>query len=33
VFTEQGADFIRFYARVAELAALPKPERRATLKP
>jgi predicted aminopeptidase len=33
IFNEQGADFTRFYGRVAELAALPKAQRRATLQP
>lgn len=33
LFDEQGHDFERFYERVRQLAALPKDERRATLRP
>jgi predicted aminopeptidase len=32
LFQQQGSDFERFYARVAEIAALPKAERHATLR-
>ncbi|MCU0919464.1 MAG: aminopeptidase [Burkholderiaceae bacterium] len=32
LFVQQGSDFERFYARVAEIGALPKPQRRATLR-
>jgi predicted aminopeptidase len=32
LFAQQGNDFERFYARVAEIAALPKAERHATLR-
>jgi predicted aminopeptidase len=32
LFVQQGSDFERFYARVAEIGALPKPQRHATLR-
>jgi predicted aminopeptidase len=32
LFVQQGSDFERFYARVAQIAALPKAERHATLR-
>jgi predicted aminopeptidase len=32
LFVQQGSDFDRFYARVAEIGALPKAQRHATLR-
>jgi predicted aminopeptidase len=32
LFVQQGNDFERFYARVGEIAALPKAQRHATLR-